>query len=358
MKVAIITDTHCGAGNDNRFLNESFLEFYDKIFFPYIIENGIKTVIHLGDTFDRRKYINFNTLNSWRDKVFSKLNSYCDRVDIIIGNHDTYFKQTNSVNSITELLTPYEKFKIYSKAEEIKIFDKQILYVPWICDENREETFDAISKSNSKICMGHLEIEGFELYGGHISGGLSPKIFDKFYTTLSGHYHGKSSKGSIHYLGAPYPMMWGDYGIEKGFHTLDLETLNLKFIKNDISTFHKVYYDDSAGVEYDQFSKTDYSHLANKFVKIIVKTKQSPYMFDKFVEEIQSCNPADLTIIESSFDDVSANEKLEIDEAKDTLTILNEYAESFEVYSQPLKELLKEVYLEALNDNEHIQSSS
>ena len=58
MKIALITDTHWGARNDNVIFSNYFRKFYDNIFFPLLEERNIKTLLHLGDVVDRRKYIN------------------------------------------------------------------------------------------------------------------------------------------------------------------------------------------------------------------------------------------------------------------------------------------------------------
>ena len=42
MKIAIITDTHFGARNDNVNFNEYFYQFYEGVFFPYLQQNNIK----------------------------------------------------------------------------------------------------------------------------------------------------------------------------------------------------------------------------------------------------------------------------------------------------------------------------
>lgn len=360
MKVAIITDTHCGAGNDNQCFNEFFLRFYEEIFFPYLKQHNIKTVLHLGDTFDRRKYTNINTLHSWHKRVFEPLNEWCDRVDIMIGNHDTYYKNTNTVNSVDQLLKIYNKFNIYTDATEVQVDNLKVLYVPWICEENASRTLQTIENSSAQVCMGHLELIGFEMYAGHINAdkGLRSELFDKFYMTLSGHFHQKSSRGSIHYLGAPYAMMWGDWGSLKGFHVLDTETMELQFIENPIQIFHKIYYNDSQET-FDSIMKKDHSNISGMFVKVIVQKKNNPYWFDQFFESLQKHNPADLSVIESALDE-NSTEEIDIDEAKDTLTILRECVDSLDVeeHKNSLNDLLRDLYLEALNSNEHIQSSS
>lgn len=359
MKIAIITDTHCGAGNDNQSLNEFFLKFYEEIFFPYLKQHNIKNVIHLGDTFDRRKYINFSTLHSWQTRVFKPLNDMCDRVDILIGNHDTYYKNTNKINSVDELLKTYDKFRIYAEPTEVDFDTRRIMYAPWICEDNHDKTMSMIETSSAQLCMGHLELIGFEMYAGHINAdkGYRSEIFDKFYMTLSGHFHQKSSRGSVHYLGAPYAMMWGDWGSTKGFHVLDTETLELTFVENPIQMFHKIYYNDSSET-FDSIMSKDHSKVSGKFVKVIVQKKNNPYWFDQFVESLQKHNPADLSVIESAFEE-GISDNVDIDEAKDTLTILKECVDSLEIdeHKNALNDLLRELYLEALNTNEHIQSN-
>ena len=105
MKIALITDTHFGARNDSQIFTDHFMKFYNDIFFPYLEENDIKTLIHLGDLVDRRKYINYVTLNSIRRDFIFRLGDMGVDTHIIIGNHDTYYKNTNRINAVQELFT-------------------------------------------------------------------------------------------------------------------------------------------------------------------------------------------------------------------------------------------------------------
>ena len=81
--------------------------FYDELFFPYLIENKIDTLIHLGDVVDRRKFINFNTAII-STKVLEKTMRFKNRYTHYISNHDTYYKNTNKVNSIQQLCTSFD----------------------------------------------------------------------------------------------------------------------------------------------------------------------------------------------------------------------------------------------------------
>ena len=100
MKIAFICDTHFGARNDSPFFLDNALSFFEKQFFPYLRDNNITNVIHLGDFFDRRKYVNFNTLSVVRKRFVDKVVNDKLNLHITIGNHDTYFRNTNDLNSL------------------------------------------------------------------------------------------------------------------------------------------------------------------------------------------------------------------------------------------------------------------
>ena len=46
MKIALLNDTHFGARNDSLIFDDYFFKFYEDIFFPYLKEHNIKTLIH------------------------------------------------------------------------------------------------------------------------------------------------------------------------------------------------------------------------------------------------------------------------------------------------------------------------
>ena len=108
MKIALLNDTHFGCRNDSPAFINYQNRFYDELFFPYLIENKIDTLIHLGDVVDRRKFINFNTAHNFQKKFWKRLWDLKIDTHIILGNHDTYYKNTNKVNSIQQLCTSFD----------------------------------------------------------------------------------------------------------------------------------------------------------------------------------------------------------------------------------------------------------
>ena len=195
MKIALVTDLHFGARNDSKKVALHQKRFYDEVFFPYIKEHNIDTVVDLGDTFDRRKYISFTSLKSARDMFFNPLKENNITTHMIVGNHDTVYKNTNELNSVKLLLQEYNNIIEYDTPTQIKIDGCDILMLPWINVGNHQETMDMIKMTKAQIVMSHLELKGFEFMRGHIMHeGMDHKIFDKFDAVYSGHYHHKSQK--------------------------------------------------------------------------------------------------------------------------------------------------------------------
>ncbi len=333
MKIAIITDTHYGARKGSKHLHDYFEQFYNDIFFPFLEENPIDAVIHMGDVFDSRKSIDLQSLEWSKRVVFDPLKKY--EVHVITGNHDCYYKNTNYVNSPELLLTDYSNITLYSSPQTINVGGLDILMLPWICSENYQKALDAISKTNAKVVMGHLELNGFRATRGHMmEDGMDIGLFDKFDKVFSGHFHTRSDNGKIFYLGNPYEMFWNDVNDPRGFHVFDTETLTHTSVDNPYKLFYNIYYEDT---NYKLFNATEYE---NKIAKVIVRKKSKPKDFEKFIDKLYSVGVQDLKIIENF--EISENEDFEIDEEENTISILNRYIDEAEV---PLdKSIIKNIF--------------
>jgi len=343
MKIALITDTHYGARKGSKTFHDFFQKFYDNVFFPTLEERNIKTVIHLGDAFDSRKTIDFWALDWAKKNVYNKFRDLGVKLYNIVGNHDAYYKNTNDVNSINSLLGEYDNVVKVTEPKEYKVGNTNILLVPWICQDNEQQTFEVVKSSKAKVAMGHLELNGFESHRGHVmDNGIDPSAFQKFDLVLSGHYHTRSNDGKIFYIGNPYQMFWNDVDDKRGFHIFDTETLEMEFIENPYTMFERIYYEDT---NYKTFNS---SFLKDKIVKIIVRKKSSQLQFEKFIDKIIKTGCVDIKIVENfSINDDEVN--LSQDECEDTLTILNKYIDDsdFDLDKDVVKQLMKEVYQEA-----------
>ena len=347
MKIALINDTHWGARNDSPAFINYFNRFYDEIFFPYLQENNIKTVIHLGDVVDRRKFINHNTAHNFKLKFWNKIDELNLDTHVIIGNHDTYYKNTNEINALQNLNIS-KNAKVYTSSQTVNFDGLDILFMPWICDTNKDDTLYHIDNTTAQIVMGHLEIKGFEMHKGHLNEqGLEKDLFKRFEKVMSGHFHKKSDDGHIYYLGCPYQIMWSDYNCPKGFHIFDTHTRELTRIPNPLVMFKKFIYNDKG----EDYSKKDLSEYENTFVKLFISNKTDNDMFDKLLDRFHNeINAHEIIVIEDNSSDISASVREDIlEQGEDTLTFLGNYIEQIDTTldKAKLKAFAKDLYVEA-----------
>jgi DNA repair exonuclease SbcCD nuclease subunit len=351
MKLCILGDTHFGARGDSLDFHKYFEKFYDGVLFPYLKENNIKVIFQMGDLFDRRKFINFNSLYLCRKYFFDKCEQEGITLHTLLGNHDVAFKNTLEVNSTSLLLNEYNNINYYDEFDTVEFDGIAVDVVPWICDDNEKEIFDKIKNSKSQICFGHFEISGFEMDRGNVCDvGLDKKNLSKYDVVLTGHFHHKSTDGNITYVGTPYEMTWADYNDPKGFHIFDTQTREMEFVQNTFRMFNKVVYDD-AETDFEFWKKYDFDSLKDCYVKVVVLNKQNPYLFDHVIDGLYKASAADISIVEDFTDTLIDSDQEIIDQAEDTMTILSKYIDnlSLDVEPEKLKSLMRELYVEALN---------
>ena len=340
MRIALINDTHYGARKGSKLFHDYFELFYKNVFFPTLEQYGIDTVIHMGDAFDSRKSIDYQSLEWAKRVVFEPLKNY--DVHMIVGNHDSYYKNTNNTNSPQLLLKDYPNIKTYSSPTEIQVGGLDILLLPWICMENEEQTLKMIKKTRAKVAMGHLELQGFRVNRQIVmEHGLEANLFKDFSKVFSGHYHTRSDNGTVFYTGNPYEIYWTDVNDTRGFTIFDTETLEHTPVNNPYKMFHNIYYEDT---NYQTFDAREYE---NKIVKVIVRKKSDTKKFEKFIDKLYSSSVAELKIVENF--DIQEPQEFEAFESEDTISILNRYIEEAEISLDKsiIQKMMQEIYQEA-----------
>ena len=342
MKVAIITDQHFGARKNSKLFHDYFLKFYNEVFFPRLEEEGVTTVVDMGDTFDSRKGIDFSALSWAKNNYYDRLRDMGVTVHTIVGNHTAYYKNTNEVNAVDLLLREYDNVKVYSKCEEVLLDKLKVLFIPWINAENYQSTVESVKVSTSVCAMGHLELNGFRAHRGHImEEGLACDLFEKFNKVFSGHFHTRSDDGRIFYLGNPYEMFWNDANDKRGFTIFDTDTLKWEYVNNPNRMFYNIYYEDT---NYQTFDTREYE---NKIVKVIVRKKSDLKKFEKFIDKLYASGVFELKVVENF--QFQESEEFEAFESEDTLSILNRYIEESEINLEKstIQRIVQEVYQEA-----------
>lgn len=349
MKIALITDTHFGSRNDQMGVTNYFNKFYNDIFFPTIDKEGIKNVIHLGDLVDRRKYVNFQTLSEMNKNFVQPLVDRNIQTEIMIGNHDSYYKNTIAINA-PRLLVKANNINIIDQPQEINYDGLDVLLLPWICDQNFDQTLDFIENSRSEIVMGHLQLVGFEMNrGSFCEDGLTPSMFNKFDQVYTGHFHQRSSQQNISYIGAPYEMIASDYKQMRGFTIFDTDTRTTRFIKNPYHLFTYYHYDDATMTE-DELLNFDFTHLTSTITKVIIRAKEKPFLFEHVYKKIEEAEPLQLIVVEENMNFMAGNEvELNVDS---TESLVDKYCDFIPKYEDRIKvkQLMSELFTKSLEN--------
>lgn len=357
-RVLIFGDVHFGVKNDApQFLNYQKRIATEKIF-PYIEKNRerISRIVFLGDIFDRRKYLNILTAKYVKD-FFDELNKFNIRIDIILGNHDTYFKNTNDVNSVSLFLSSFSNVVIH---ENLPVQDGPFLFVPWITPENEEKTLKMIKQSDAEIVFGHFEIKDALLVGNQrAEAGFDPSFFSDFEAVISGHFHKRQLIENICYTGCLWELCRDDMTEVKGFFELIMENDKFKDINFiPLTDTHKIF----TTVRYRQNRSIDAllpdslkPKIENTFVKVVVKSNDNQIHWDLFLKKLNSFNPHDISIFME--EEESEEENIEAIQAEndDILDVVDLYLKST-VESEEKRSVIftffKELYEKTVKEEE------
>lgn len=304
-KIGIFTDIHCGVEKDS---TERLQE--TMICFNWINEtfkkNNVDYIIFLGDLFDSRFSINTKTLNTAVAGI-DLLSKNFEKVFIILGNHDSYYKNTNDVNSVDFLqnITSTNNVHIISKKPMyLNICTKTLGLYPWAAEQLLLE-----ENNNIETCdyaFGHFEANGFVQPGGISSGGKTNlndlyKFGDYIF---SGHYHinklykSVSKKyNALQMVGSPLQINWSDYNLKKYIYTLNLFDGNIESFENNVNAiYNKVYY---SKLEKNEYSNNDLVNICdNNYIKLIIDTK---YEFNKILEFLNILKQFKIRSIETEY---------------------------------------------------------
>ena len=351
MKVGLVTDLHIGVRNASLTVADYQLRFFETVFFPYLKKHKIKTIICNGDLFDTRKYTNHQVLDMWFNRFFDYMEREKITFHLILGNHDLALRNTVEISSPKLFLSGYKNVILYETPTDVEIGGSTFLFLPWLCASNYTSSMQRVENSNNSVVFAHLELADFEMHRGQMQHeGMDRKLFRKFQSVISGHYHHRSSDGNVNYLGTPYELTWIDYGDPKGFHTFDTKTYDLEFHKSPLTMFHKIYYNDKdKGDDYWKTLKVD--GLEQTYVKVVVENKTDAYQFDRLLTWLYDINLADLKIVEDFGDLDAANVDDEDLELEDTMTLTESYIDALDINEdkEKLKSIMKSLYVEALS---------
>jgi DNA repair exonuclease SbcCD nuclease subunit len=361
VKIAVVTDTHFGARQESPVFLRHATRFFENVFFPECDRRGVRHILHLGDVLDKQKQVNFLVLEEFQRVFIGNILSRPGlTADILIGNHDVYYRNTsehNSLRAIFQHITTDSRIRFVLTPEFVTRGGIGIHLAPWVgtdeMDNFRQSLLPSSSFSShqSSVLAGHLEVQTFALNGGAImEHGLQPSEIAHYKMVLSGHFHSRQTKGNIHYIGTPYQLDWGDYGQPKGFAILDTETLSLDYINNSAITYHQFHYDPelpSLDIPRD-LDLTDC--FARVFVRAGIIDRKERSRFDAYTAEIAATGATVEIVLGDAVNLVTANSATAGEARQDYRALIEDYVRTSVFLSNTRQHTVSQLLLGAFDE--------
>ena len=213
-KVACFTDIHFGLKNNSRIHNidcEQFVEWFCET----ATTQNCDTCIFLGDWHHNRATINVSTMNYTVANI-DKLSRSFEKVYLIMGNHDLYYREKREINSVP-FAHMWDNVIIVNDFYE----EDDVTILPWLV----EQEWRKMKKIKSRYIFGHFELGGFKMNAMVDMpdfGGLKPEHFVNQEYVFSGHFHKRQKRGKVHYIGNAFPHNFADvWDAERGMMVLE-----------------------------------------------------------------------------------------------------------------------------------------
>jgi len=290
-KIAVFTDIHWGKSRDSMLKLKLAKDFVDY----FVLESkarGANIALFLGDWFDNRSSLNVLTLNYAKDAV-EKLSKSFDKVIMVVGNHDTYFRERSEINSVEQ----YESVDNVVVVKEPSILrfkhsKKDMLLCPWHWEKTH-----IVTDEQPDYAAGHFEVNGVYLAGSTVFTNSNAPDTNSIASiakemVLSGHFHIRKEypckNGKLMMVGSPLQLDWGDYGNDKGFYILEPTGSSLEFIQN---TKSPVYVKFSWKQLCDGTQKINPERVSGNFVKLVIDDKYEYKNIAQLTDAIKKLNP-------------------------------------------------------------------
>ena len=352
-KIVLIGDIHFDVANGNQTVLENQLDFFKKQVFPYMKENNLKTIIQLGDLMDNRNKVSVNVLHYLKKDFFDIMKNEGITLYTLIGNHDIYHKTTREIHSLELFDVIYDNFHVVNDIRTLEINNKKLLIVPWVLPDEKYNFEDYL---DTDYIFGHFETNGVEMVKNICCNSAHAFNMDSFkgIKTYSGHFHLRRyyESSNIFYIGTPSQINWSDYNETKGFHILDIQTGDLEFIENTVSSKHIkiIIRSDDKTMEILGFkhnlnfkidSKLDYSVFNNHKAKIYIDKDNvfNKGVIEKLDEQLQSYR-IELLEKEESTEEVQEN--------RDTVNFDVVSAIKTSIKTDYQKQIFNDIYNEAI----------
>lgn len=335
--IAIFSDLHVGIHQNDEKWHTICLNWL-KWFNQSCKDNNVSDIIFCGDFFDNRQELNVKSINIGKTIIEYLRKNF--KLHMIVGNHDCYLKDSNTINSLN-MFKGLDNVVIHNNIETSIIDNVEFGFIPWLDEQKNIPNVD--------VLIGHLELNTFKMSGNKLcENGLEiNNIISKSKLIFTGHFHIKQerkySNNTIIYTGNPFQMDFSDINDDKGFYILNSSDLSYKFIKNTISPKHFIFKTSDIISNKDNLNKIK-QDINQNIIKIIFDDKLDNLNKEKLNILLQSYNPL---IYHNDFNNVDNIETLGTIKIEDTEieNIFTTFVDMLEFeYKKELNDYIKSKY--------------
>lgn len=205
----------------------------------YAESNDVGTLIFLGDRTSSRNPI-YDVRIKAEESLKTLNDSKVNRIIILVGNHDRTTKKPDSSHNIsyTNLYpTDLNKVTFIDYTTDLSYEDINIRLYP----SDMIKDIGPIPVATYNLCLFHNLLVGSKLANNtiadkdqHSSELLDIKEYDYVFGGDNHRHQNLDFKNTTgYYVGATMQHNWGDSGEDRGFMYLDLETKEMRYIKNE-----------------------------------------------------------------------------------------------------------------------------
>ena len=213
-KVACFGDIHFGLKSGSRIHNQDCEEFISW-FCEKAKKEGCETCLFLGDWHHNRSSTDVSTMN-YTVSNLEKLNNSFEKVYLIMGNHDEFYKDKREIHSL-EFARLFPNIHVVNHT----LTKGDVTIMPWLVGDE----WQTVPNIKSRYIFGHLELPHFYMNAmvqmpDH--GQLQSSHFINQEYVFSGHFHKRQTSRNITYIGNAFPHNYADAGDdERGMMILE-----------------------------------------------------------------------------------------------------------------------------------------
>lgn len=354
--IRILSDIHFGARRNSTLFHDILIKELE-VFLKMVKKTD--SVVILGDVFESRTSVDFKVLND-AINFFIELTKKCKEIFILVGNHDLYYKENKTDNVNCSFLefdgcakTKRASVEIVQEICIKEIQNKKCLFIPWVdTEEQKNKSEDSIINLKYDVVFGHFDI--INLYD---KTSVNPTYIDenKFKNDtiiMSGHYHKRSEREKIIYVGSIISTTFNDVGNTKGFYSIS--DSGVKFKEGTSPIFHYMNIEDSKifSEALNNASPELIDSMTKKIKGNIIKLIVNEYCTenDKICDVIKKMSPLLLSVTYNRFEDnIEDEESFDGFDPKSEMTdIINQYIDKIEsslpenITSDTIKNLISE----------------